>query len=143
MADLLMQNKRQAALQALITAAGADSEVRLFTNNINLLEDMEVADFDEPTGAWYAPDVVGLVVYNEIYKDAETGELVANVVPIQYNWAAAGGAQAVDIRGYFVCNTAGTVVSHAYKFPNVVHLATALDSVRCEPEIRIPLIPQA
>jgi len=138
--DTLNRDRLLAMLNAEITAIGATAEVRLFTNDIELADDLVIGDFVEPTGAWYDPATDGVAVYGEPFLDPDTGELCAAVTPIQYNWASGGGAGPETIRGWFISNAGGTVWYHAGKLPVARELATALDSVIVAPLVRLPAV---
>lgn len=137
--DVLNRARLLAMIAAEVAAIGAEAEVRLFTNDLTISDTTVPGDFTQPTGAWYAPADDGVAVYGEPYLDPVNGDICINVTPIQYNWAAAGGATTQTIRGYYIAKADGTIWYHANKLDTAKVLSTVLDSIIVAPVLRFPV----
>lgn len=136
MASDALQHSALAAMLEEYMASLTAPVVRLFTDNIVPSPTTNLLSLTQPTGDWYAEEVL---TYGQVYENAD-GSISVQAASVQFNYTGTDAPE--TIRGWFVVDP-GTpdVPISAGLLETPVSMGNVLDSVIVSPKITVPAIP--
>jgi hypothetical protein len=140
MAFVVCNEGEQTLLEAMLETAAANLKLKLFVSNTTPAETDTVATYTEMSTQGYAEITLTAATWAAAAAGTGTGTANSNKASKAYaqqTFTADGTGGSTTVYGYYITNSAGTVLIGAERFATAKVMAIAGDAIKITPTVRL------